>query len=72
MGEGLAKLKLVEPAALRKQISTFMSKRLAVLRRVRDAMALAQDQQKENAARNGRKNKLSFKIGDFVLLNATA
>jgi hypothetical protein len=42
----------------------------AIRTRVRDAMAAAQDRQKENSDRHGRANTNVFEIGDLVLLNA--
>ncbi|GMF64395.1 unnamed protein product [Phytophthora fragariaefolia] len=42
----------------------------AVRQRVRDAMAAAQDAQKEQSDRHGRKNTQVFQLGDQVLLNA--
>ena len=60
----------VSSATVKKQLDTFVSTRLSVLSRVRDEMASAQDKQKENADRNGRKNVNTFIVGDLVLLNA--
>ncbi|GMF24202.1 unnamed protein product [Phytophthora fragariaefolia] len=42
----------------------------AVRQRVRDAMAAAQDRQKENSDRHGRANTQVFQVGNQVLLNA--
>ena len=42
----------------------FVDERLAITRKVRDAMASAQDKQKEYADRNGRKNIERFKVGE--------
>ena len=42
----------------------FVDERLAITRKVRDAMASAQDKQKEYAERNGRKNNERFKVGE--------
>jgi len=56
--------------SLHTQLNEFMSERLSVIRRVRDAMASAQDTQKEHSDRVGRKNTNVFEIGDLVLLNA--
>jgi hypothetical protein len=47
-----------------------MGERLSVIRHVRDAMASAQDTQKEQSDKAGRKNTHVFKVGDLVLLNA--
>ncbi|GMF35168.1 unnamed protein product [Phytophthora fragariaefolia] len=43
---------------------------LNVISRVRDAMAQAQDRQKEYAGRNGRGNLNVFNVGDLVLLDS--
>ena len=70
-GGGLAdRLADVSPVAIRKQVDDFVSLRLSVMRRVRDAMAESQDLQKEYADAKGRKNMEQFEIGDLVLLNA--
>lgn len=53
-----------------KQLDDFIVRRQAVVRYVRDAIANAQDLQKEHADRHGRKNKHVFKQGDRVLLSA--
>lgn len=53
------------------QILGFVNKRQAIVRFVRDAIAQAQDQQKEQADKHGRRNMFKFKVGDLVLLNAT-
>ena len=47
----------------------FVDERAALLRRVRDQLAAAQDKQKFYADRNGRKNKEAFMVGDKVLLS---
>jgi len=47
----------------------FIDERAALLRRVRDQLAAAQDKQKFYADRNGRKNNESFSVGDKVLLS---
>ena len=47
----------------------FVDERLAITRKVRDAMASAQDKQKEYADRNGRKNNERFRVGEKVLLS---
>lgn len=45
--------------------------RLAITRKVRDAMASAKDKQKQYADQNGRKNNERFSFGDKVLLNTS-
>ncbi|GMF26753.1 unnamed protein product [Phytophthora fragariaefolia] len=57
------------PLAVRKQIDAFLTKRLSVLRHVRDAMAESQNKQKDYADANGRSNVHSYQVGDLVLLN---
>ncbi|KAF1322456.1 reverse transcriptase, partial [Globisporangium splendens] len=51
------------------QVDAFIVRRQAVVRFVRDAIAKAQDLQKEQADRSGRKNKQVYKINDLVLLS---
>ena len=51
------------------EAQNFIDARAAVIRKVRDAMARAQEKQKENADQHGRKNTEEFKEGDMVLLN---
>ena len=46
-----------------------VDERLAITRKVRDAMASAQDKQKEYADQHGRKNNEHFSVGDKVLLS---
>ena len=60
----------VAPKSVRQQVQAMLGTRLAIMRRVRDAMANAQDKQKEQADKNGRKNKDRYAKGDLVLLNA--
>jgi len=57
--------------ANKKSVSDFLDQREAILRYVRDAIALSVDKQKENADKIGRKNKNVFKINDMVLLSTT-
>ncbi|KAJ0391046.1 hypothetical protein P43SY_011815 [Pythium insidiosum] len=52
-----------------KSINDFVSRREAVLRFVRDAVAEAVDKQKENADRHRRNNKEKYSVGDRVLLS---
>ena len=52
-----------------KIVSPFIMEREVMLRRARDAIALALDKQKENADKRGRKQCIKFKIGDKVLLS---
>ncbi|KAF1334479.1 Pol protein, partial [Globisporangium splendens] len=47
----------------------FVDERAALLRRVRDQLAAAQDKQKLYADKSGRKNKQTFCVGDKVLLS---
>ncbi|KAF1315165.1 Pol protein, partial [Globisporangium splendens] len=47
----------------------FVDERAALLRRVRDQLAAAQDMQKLYADKSGRKNKQTFCVGDKVLLS---
>ncbi|KAF1321175.1 reverse transcriptase, partial [Globisporangium splendens] len=51
------------------QVDDFVVRRQAVVRFVRDAIAKAQDLQKEQADKSGRKNKQVYKINDLVLLS---
>ncbi|KAF1314408.1 reverse transcriptase, partial [Globisporangium splendens] len=51
------------------QVDDFIVRRQAVVRFVRDAIAKAQDLQKEQADKSGRKNKQVYKINDLVLLS---
>ncbi|KAE9264174.1 hypothetical protein PR003_g32889, partial [Phytophthora rubi] len=56
--------------SVKRNLLSFIETSEAVRQRVRDAMAAAQDTQKEHSDRQGRKNTLVFKLGDQVLLNA--
>ncbi|RMX69742.1 hypothetical protein DD238_001865 [Peronospora effusa] len=47
----------------------FVDERLAITRKVRDAMESAQDKQKQYADQHGRKNNEQFSVGDKVLLS---
>ena len=49
----------------------FVDVRLAITRKVRDAMSSAQDRQKQYADQNGRKNNEGFSVGDKILLNTS-
>ncbi|GMF57383.1 unnamed protein product [Phytophthora fragariaefolia] len=53
--------------SVKRNLLSFIETGEAVRQRVRDAMAAAQDAQKEQSDRHGRKN---FQLGDQVLLNA--
>ncbi|KAE9159088.1 hypothetical protein PF005_g32177 [Phytophthora fragariae] len=53
-----------------RNLLSFIETGEAVRQRVRDAMAAAQDTQKEQSDRQGRKNTQVFQLGDQVLLNA--
>ncbi|KAG4040702.1 hypothetical protein PC123_g23762 [Phytophthora cactorum] len=59
----------LRPVSLRKQVESFIDTRLNVINRVRDAMAIAQDRQKEYSDKHGRGNVNVFKVGDLVLLD---
>ncbi|GMF52220.1 unnamed protein product [Phytophthora fragariaefolia] len=70
-GEELAeRLADINPLAIRKQVDTFLSTRLCVLRHVRYAMVESQDKQKNYADAKGRSNVNCYEVGDLVLLNA--
>ncbi|KAE9166178.1 hypothetical protein PF004_g29250 [Phytophthora fragariae] len=56
--------------SVKRNLLSFIETGGAVRQRVRDAMAAAQDTQKEHSVRQGRKNTLVFNLGDQVLLNA--
>ncbi|GMF57904.1 unnamed protein product [Phytophthora fragariaefolia] len=60
----------ISPLAVRKQVDTFLSTRLSVLRHLRDAMAESQDKLKEHADARGRNNLASYSVGALVLLNS--
>ncbi|GMF52883.1 unnamed protein product [Phytophthora fragariaefolia] len=62
-------LKGLRTSVKRNQLS-FVETGEAVRQLVRDAMAAAQDTQKEQSDREGRKNTQVFQLGDQVLLNA--
>ena len=51
------------------EAQSFIDARAAVIRKVRDAMAKAQEKQKEYADQHGRKNTEQFHKGDTVLLS---
>jgi hypothetical protein len=59
------------PSLTKKSVNDFLDQRQAVLRYVRDAIALSVDKQKENADRNGRKNNETFKRNELVLLSTS-
>ncbi|KAE8985042.1 hypothetical protein PR002_g22756 [Phytophthora rubi] len=56
--------------SVKRNLLSFIETGDAVRQRVRDAMAAAQDTQKEQSDRQGRKNTHVFKLGDQVLLDA--
>ncbi|KAE9337432.1 hypothetical protein PR003_g12009 [Phytophthora rubi] len=56
--------------SVKRNLLSFIETGEAVRQRVRDAMAAAQDTQKEQSDRQWRKNTQVFKLGDQVLLNA--
>ena len=53
----------------KQQVNDFVIRRQVIVRFVRDAIAMAQDLQKEYADKRGRKNKQVYKVGDLVLLS---
>lgn len=53
----------------RESLEEFLTTRINTVRRVRDAMAEAQDLQKEQADKNGRKNVSVFTEGQYVLVS---
>lgn len=57
------------PRADAKKLDEFLTRRLAILSQVRDSVADAQDVQKYNADKTGRKHKDVFEVGDLVLLS---
>ena len=58
-------------AAMVESAYDFTLARQAVVRFVQDAIASAVDRQKEQADKNGRANRLSFNVGEWVLLSTT-
>ncbi|GMF33557.1 unnamed protein product [Phytophthora fragariaefolia] len=56
--------------SVKRNLLSFIETGEAVRQRVRDAMAAAQDRQKEKSDRHGRANTQVFQVGDQVLLNA--
>ena len=52
-------------------VTEFLLLRQSITRFVRDALQEAVDKQKENADKRGRKNMLTFKEGDRVLLSTS-
>ncbi|GMF29445.1 unnamed protein product [Phytophthora fragariaefolia] len=56
--------------SVKPNLLSFIETGEAVRQRVRDAMAAAQDRQKENSDRHRRVNTQVFQVGDQVLLNA--
>ncbi|KAG3242387.1 hypothetical protein PI124_g12787 [Phytophthora idaei] len=59
----------LRPVSARKQVESFIDTKLNVTNRVRDAMAIVQDRQKEYSDKHGRGNVNVFKVGDLVLLD---
>ncbi|KAG3011223.1 hypothetical protein PC120_g14574 [Phytophthora cactorum] len=59
----------LRPVSARKQVEAFIDTRLNVINRGRDAVAIAQDRQKEYSDKHGRGNVNVFKVGDLVLLD---
>ncbi|KAE9291233.1 hypothetical protein PF008_g25382 [Phytophthora fragariae] len=56
--------------SVKRNLLSFIETGEAVRQRVRDAMAAAQDTQKDQSDRQGRKNTQVFQLGDQGLLNA--
>ncbi|GMF45654.1 unnamed protein product [Phytophthora fragariaefolia] len=56
--------------SVKRNLLSFIETGEAVRQRLRDAMAAAQDAQKERSDRHGRKNTQVFQLRDQVLLNA--
>ncbi|KAE8907687.1 hypothetical protein PF005_g208 [Phytophthora fragariae] len=56
--------------SVKRNLLSYIETGEAVRQRVRDAMAAAQDTQKEHSDHQGRKNTHVFQLGDQVLLNA--
>ena len=52
-----------------REAQRFMDERLAITRKVHDAMASAHDKQKQYADQIGHKNHERFRVGDKVLLS---
>ncbi|POM78842.1 Pol protein [Phytophthora palmivora] len=59
----------IEPESLIRQLSSFLDDRLTLISRVRDAIVLAQDKQKEYSDKRSRRNFNVFNIGELVLLD---
>ncbi|KAG3146244.1 hypothetical protein PC128_g24046 [Phytophthora cactorum] len=59
----------LRPVSVRNMVESFIDTRLNVINRVRDAMTIAQDRQKEYSDKHGRGNVNVFKVGDLVLLD---
>ncbi|POM65859.1 Pol protein [Phytophthora palmivora] len=59
----------IEPEALKRQLSSFIDDRLTLISRARDAMALAQDKQKEYSDKTSRGYLNVFRKEDLVLLD---
>ncbi|POM60118.1 Pol protein [Phytophthora palmivora] len=68
-GSETSQVSEIEPASLKRQLSSFIDDRWTLISRVRDAMALAQDKQKEYSDKKGRGNLNVFKQGELVLLD---
>ncbi|POM63548.1 Pol protein [Phytophthora palmivora] len=57
----------IEPESLTRRLSSFIEDRLTLTSRVRDAMASAQDRQKEYSDKHGRRNLSDYKQGSNTL-----
>jgi hypothetical protein len=58
-----------EISQAKSKVDKFLEQRQVVIKVVRDSLAKAVDQQKEQADKHGRKNKEQFIVGDKVLLS---
>jgi len=64
-----SQLSSIDKRLIRQSVDTFLTERVSVVTRVRDAMAEAQDLQKTNADRHGRGNDFVFNEGDYLLVS---
>ena len=64
-----SQLGTVSKATIRRSLEPFLTSRVSVAARERDAMAAAQDRQKVNADRHGRVNTWQFQAVQYVLVN---
>ncbi|POM65284.1 Pol protein [Phytophthora palmivora] len=59
----------IEPKSFKRQLSSFVDDRQTLINRASDAMASAQDKQKEYSDRKGRGNLSVLKLGELVLVD---